>query len=227
MTEPDLNHDGAEPLVFPLGHYMGPFHPQRHEPPRHHIVRVGWDTPKLPDEAHLDIWALAHGLPGRITEVPWTRTAIVQAAEDAGMPDAPGILEHLAELGLIAELAPGPEAARRFAETHRMQTLLIGLGNSPDDPALDAIGLAGLPPVVKVRPRLFQIWQWAHLWPNLWAACEGLAASVTEAPDGAAPAADLDAELAILLDGLRTLIAHNAVYLDVVVAATEGARRAG
>lgn len=43
--------------------YMGPFYPIRNEPPMHHIVRVGWDTPKHPDEEHVDFWTLAHGLP--------------------------------------------------------------------------------------------------------------------------------------------------------------------
>ncbi|MGI8628315.1 MAG: hypothetical protein ACR2J5_17370 [Geodermatophilaceae bacterium] len=163
MSNPDNNGSGntaldnsesqdTSSLVFPVGHYMGPFHPSRNGPAKHHIVRVDWETPKLPDEGHVDIWALAHGLPTR-EDVRWTRRAIIEAADEAGMPDATAILDNLASLGLIAEVTPGTEQAHEFANSYRLQSLLIGLGNSPDDPLLDGIGLMGLAPVVKVRPR--------------------------------------------------------------------------
>lgn len=205
------------PLVFPVGHYMGPFHPSRNGPAKHHIVRVGWETPKLPDESHLDIWGLAHGLQDRMDSVRWTRQAILLAAEEAEMSDAGEIFDHLAELGLIAEVSPGTEQAREFAESYRLQSLLIGLGNSPDDPVLDGIGLVGIPPVVKVRPRIFEIWQWAHLWPNLWAACEGLAYVAGQSPGSSPEASDPEKVLDLVLEAMRTLISHNAAYLDVAV----------
>lgn len=202
-------------LVFPVGHYMGPFHPSEGAPVKHHIIRVGWDTPKLPDESHLDIWALAHGLPSRLDTVPWTRQAIVDAADDAGMPDAAAILDSLAGWGVITEVTPGTAQAREFAESHRLQSLLIGLGNSPDDPVLDGIGLAGIPAMVKVRPRVFEIWQWAHLWPSVWAACEGLA-SVAGQAEGARPEdGDPDVFLDFMLESIRMLVSHSAAYLDV------------
>lgn len=224
-TESDRSdpHDLA-PVVFPIGHYMGPFHPSRNAPARHHIVRVGWETPKLPDEAHVDIWALAHGLPARVDTVRWTRAAIIEAAQDAGMADAEATLDSLADLGLIAEVTPGTEQARTFATSYRLQSLMIGLGNSPQDPVLDGIGFAGLPPVVKVRPRVFEIWQWAHLWPTVWAACEGLAWVAGEAAESSPEAADPEKVLDVVLDAIRTLISRNAAYLDV--AATPGTSRA-
>jgi hypothetical protein len=113
-------------LVFPVGHYMGPFHPSRNGPAKHHIVRVGWETPKLPDEGHVDIWALAHGLPTR-EAVRWTRRAIIEAADEAGMPDATAILDNLAGLGLIAEVTPGPSRPTISPTPNRLQSLLIGL----------------------------------------------------------------------------------------------------
>jgi len=215
----------ASPLVFPVGHYMGPFHPSRNGPAKHHIVRVGWDTPKLPDEAHVDIWALAHGLPTR-EDVRWTRRAIIQAAEEAGMPDAPAILDNLAGLGLIAEVSPKTQQAHEFANSYRLQSLLIGLGNSPDDPLLDGIGLMGLAPMVKVRPRVFEIWQWAHLWPTVWAACEGLAYVAGQAEGSSPDAADPEKVLDLVLEAMRTLISANAAYLDVATA-SGGSRSPG
>ncbi len=210
--------NSGAPLVFPVGHYMGPFHPGRLAPPKHYIVRVGWDTPKLPDEDHLNIWALAHGLPAQIGSVPWDRHAILAAAKEAEMPNADMILKALLDLGVVAEVTPGTDQAIEFAKAYRMQSLLVGLGNVPNDP-LDGIGVPGLPPVVKVRPRVFELWQWGHLWPSLWAACEALAEVAREvaAEDGQSGPADGDPEqvLDFALDSLRTLVAHNAAYLDV------------
>jgi len=215
-AESDRSAGGdTAPLVFPVGHYMGPFHPKVDAPAKHYIVRVGWDTPKLPDEAHLNIWALAHGLPDRTDTTRWTRHAIIEAAAEADMADAAGILDTLVGLGLIAEVTPGTPQAREFAEAHRVQALMIGIGNTPDDPILDGIGFAGIPPVVKVRPRVFEIWQWAHLWPSLWAACEGLAWVAGEAEDADPDDVDPDAVLDSVLEAMRTLISRNAVYLDV------------
>jgi hypothetical protein len=194
---------------------MGPFHPDVGAPARHHIVRVGWSTPKLPDEAHFYIWAQAHGRPTGGDTVRWTRQAIIDQADADKMPNAAAILDTLSGLGLIAEVVPGTAQAREFARSYRLQSLMIGLGNSPEDPVLDGIGLAGMPPVVKVRPRVFHVWQWAHLWPSLWAACEGLAWATEQEPDAQPEETDPEALLDFILEATRTLISHNAVYLDL------------
>lgn len=201
---------------------MGPFFPRHDGPAKHHIVRVGWETPKLPDQEHLDIWALAHGLPARLSSVRWTRRAIIEAADEAEMANAARILDSLADLGLIAEVAPGTEQAREFADSYRLQSLLIGLGNSPDDPALEGIGLVGIEPLVKVRPRVFEIWQWAHLWPTLWAACEGLADVAGKVVGSDPKGADPERVLDFAFEAMRRLIPRNAVYLDVAVSAHGG-----
>lgn len=207
--------EGDAPIVFPVGHYMGPFHPGKDAPAKHHIVRVGWDTPKLPDEDHVDIWALAHGLPARM-DTRWTRRAIIEAADDADMPNAGATLGSLADLGLIAEVSPGTEQAREFADSYRLQSLMIGLGPDPEDPLLDGIGILGMA-ALKVRRRVLEIWQWAHLFPTIWAACEGLAWVAGEV-DGTRPGeTDPDKVLEVMLDAIRTLISRNAVYLDVAI----------
>ncbi len=214
-----MSNESPAPLVFPVGHYMGPFHPTQGAPAKHHIVRIGWNTPKLRDEAHFNIWALAHGMPSRLGTVPWTRQVLIETATEAEVPAAAEILDSLEALGLIVAVAPGSDGAREFAAAYRVRPLLIGLGNTADDQVLDGIGLPGIPPLLKVRPRIFEIWQWAHLWPSIWAACEGFASVAGQAQDAdAEPAAILD----FMLEALRTLIAHNAVYLDVVT--STGAR---
>jgi len=205
------------PIVFPVGHYMGPFHPKQGAPAKHHIVRVGWRTPKLPDQAHYDMWALAHGLPSRLDNAPWSRQVLIETANEAAVPGpAAEILDNLAQLGLIVEVTPGSDQAREFAEAYRVRPLLMGIGNTANDPVLDGIGLAGMPPLVRVRPRVFEIWEWTHLWPSIWSACEGFAAVANQAADAGAEPAEPEALLDFMLDAFRTLIAHSALYLDVV-----------
>lgn len=222
-VDPSQSEDTA-PLVFPVGHYMGPFHPNEGAPAKHHIVRVGWDTPKLPDQAHFDIWALTHGLPSRLGNRRWTRRAIIETSEEADMSGAADILDSLADLGVIVEVTPGSEQARDFATSYRLRSLLIGLGNTAEDPVLDGIGLAGIAPLVKVRPRVFEIWQWGHLWPSVWDACEGLAWVAGQAEEARPEDGDPEALLDFMLGSLGTLISHNAIYLDVVNT-SPGARR--
>jgi len=166
---------------------------------------------------------LAHGLPNRTDTIRWTRRAIIEAADDADMPDAASILDRLAGLGLIVEVTPGTEQAREFAESYRLQSLLIGLGNSPEDPVLDGIGLVGILPVVKVRPRVFEIWQWAHLWPTVWAACEGLAYVASQGENSNPETTDPEQVLDLVFDAMRTLISHNAAYLDLTKTPAGGA----
>ncbi|MDQ3733600.1 MAG: hypothetical protein M3400_06310 [Actinomycetota bacterium] len=207
------------PLVFPVGHYMGPFHPTQGAPAKHHIVRVGWNTPKLPDQAHFDMWALAHGLPSRLGGAPWTRQVLIETATEAEVPGAAEILDNLVRLGLTVEVMPGSDQAQKFAQAYRVRPLLIGLGNTAADPVLDGIGLAGVPPLVRVRPRVFEIWEWTHLWPSIWTACEGFASVANQAADASAEPAEPQALLDFMLDAFRTLIAHSAIYLDVVTTA--------
>lgn len=208
-------------LIFPIGHYLGPFHPSRSAPAQHYIVRVGWDTKKLPDPAHLDIWSLAHGLP-HLIETPWTRTAIVKVAHDAGMSDAEAIIDTLLDLGLLAVVQSATDQAVDFACSYRMQALLVGLGNGPDDPAVDGIGLPGLPPLLTVAPRTFEIWQWGHLWPSIWSACEGLAEVARGTQDSDPATTEPRQVLSSVLGALRTLIAKNAVYLDTTSTVRSG-----
>lgn len=206
----------STPVLFPVGHYLGPFHPAPGAPADYHLVRVGWDSPHLPDETHVDVWGLVHGLPARIGSTAWTREAVCGAAEEAGVADPDQVIDHLIELGVVAEVTPGSPSAVGFARTHRVQSLLVGLGNTPDAGALDAIGVIGLPPVVRVEPEVFEFWQLAQLWPDLWSAAQAFAAV---ARDGGDPQAETNAEAVLdrFFRALRTLIAHNAVFLDVVL----------
>jgi len=204
------NPRNAEPLVFPVGHYMGPFYPGKDAPLKHHIVRVGWDTPKLPDDDHLGVWALAHGLSTRIDTTPWTRRAVEDAAREAGMADPARIYDSLLERGVIVEV----HDALEFAQRYRMQSLMVGLGNTPDDPLQSGIGLPGVTPAVMVPLKTYQLWQWGHLGNSLWLACQLLAEVGREASPESPQESDPEYVLQRAIGALRTLIAHNVAYLD-------------
>jgi len=212
-----------EPLVLPLGHAMGPFHQHRGAPPAYWVVRLGWDSPLLPDQASADMWLLAHGLPGR-TGTPWTRSALCRAAAGAGVPDPDPVLTALVERGLVAEITPGTAAADEFAVTHRVQSLLLGLGELPDSPGLDGIGLLGVPPLARVPLGTYEFWQWGHLWPTLAEAAAGLAEMAAQSPQHAPEEADPAQVLERILRELHGLLAVGAVYLDRSLAVADAER---
>ena len=221
-----MSAPAAEPLVLPLGHPMGPFHQHRDEPASYWVVRLGWDSPLLPDRETAQVWQLAHGVPDQVHATPWTRTALRTAARGAGVADPDAVLDALLDRGLVAELQPGTAAAAEFAATHRVQSLLLGLGEPADGRGGDGIGLLGSPPLARVSPDTYEFWQWAHLWPTLADAAAGLAEMAAAAP-GRPPA---DADPAAVLDRvfrrLHTLLCGHAVYLDRSLAVADAARAA-
>ena len=214
----------VEPLVLPLGHAMGPFHQHRGAPPAYWVVRLGWDSPLLPDRDSAEVWQLAHGVPDQVHGTPWTRTALRTAARAAGVGDPDAVLDQLLARGLVAELLPGTAAADEFAGTHRVQSLLLGLGAPADGRGGDGIGLLGSPPLARVAPPTYEFWQWAHLWPTLADAAEGLAEMAAAAPGRTAAEADPAAVLDRAFRQLHTLLCGHAVYLDRSLAVADAAR---
>jgi hypothetical protein len=213
-----------EPLVFPLGHAMGPFHQHRGAPPSYWVVRLGWDSPLLPDQATADVWALAHGRPDRVGRAPWTRTELRRAAREAGVEDPDAALAALVERGLVAEVEPGTAGAAEFAATHRVQSLLLGLGELPDRSGLDGIGLLGMPALARVPLGTYEFWQWGHLWPTLTEAAAGLAEMAAQFPGHAPEEADPAAVLDRILGELHQLLSVGAVYLDRSLAVADAQR---
>lgn len=200
-------------LIFPVGHYMGPFHPGPGEPVKHHTVRVGWQTPKLHDDDEYGVWAIAHGVVRRLDTTPWTRAVVEDTVRNAGVDEPARIVDALLERGLLAEVTPGTPQAVEFANAYRVQSLMVGLGNTPDEPLLTGIGLPGLPPAVRVEPFSAELWEWGHIFPNLWGVCTMFTEVNAEMEQ---PDADTDPEsvLTRLLNSLHLLIAPNAMYLD-------------
>jgi hypothetical protein len=208
--------------VFPIGHYLGPFHPRRDAPVDYHRVRVGRETVRLFTDDELAAWLLAHGLPGTAADRPWSRQAIEAAAREQGGDDraaaVSGALSELIGEGAMVEVPDGTGAGIGFATAHRFCPLLVGLGADPRQPDQAIIGLTGNP-VVTMDELGFQVWQWAGLYANLWAACQAfvevgdrLSGSFVTSPGRPGSPEEM---LAKVLRRVHRLLAHGAGYLDV------------
>lgn len=207
--------DTGDKLVFPVGHYVGPFYPAEGAQLRHHVIRVGWDNARITNQRDFEIWALCHGIADLAFDSPWTRRTILEAAEQ--LPDdydADAALDRLTEAGVVVEVAPVSPDADEFAREHRLQALLLGLGNKPDNPLLYGIGIPNTPPVVELPVRDFEMWQWGHISDSFWDACELSAEAWRQV--GSTDPVDVDPQK-LLIRNLRTLqilISHGAAYLD-------------
>lgn len=202
-------------MLLPIGHFLGAFHPGPGAPAAYHAVRVGREIVRLPDADHRDVWALAHSDSG-------TRATLLTAASSAGIDDAEPIVDRLLASGVLAEVPPDPAARIGFASAHRLEPLLVGVGGGPGEPS-DGMGVPGLLVAARVPPRVFELWQWAHLWPDLWAACRGLAEVSAGLGQDEPGESDPDRVLAFALEAIGAMIASSVAYLDARRTARPGA----
>lgn len=208
-------HRQAASWVFPLGHYLGPFHPGSDAPVDYYRIQVGEETVRLFSADELAAWLLAHGLPGTGAEAPWTREAMAAAAREPGGADRAaalsGTVAELLEEGVLVEAADGTPEARDFAAGHRLCPLLVGLGADPRQPDQVVLGLTGNP-IVTIDQLGYEVWLWSPAQANLWE----VSRSLTEVGDRLGGTTTLPEEmLARVLRRVHRLLAHGAGYLDV------------
>jgi hypothetical protein len=195
--------------VFPVGHYLGAFHPGPGEPVLYHRVRVGTELVQLDPDSGFPVWGLAHGLPATAQngEV-WTRAALVELARRPGDADLAGTIDDLLAGGALVEVGADGIDPATFARRYRLQPLLTGMGAGPGRPDRFLIGVLGSEPAAIVDMRVFDLWQWASRAGNLWDLNE---LQVVTAPllghdDDGVPG---------LLHRVHTLLANGCGYLDV------------
>jgi hypothetical protein len=174
-------------------------------------VRVGAELHRLPS-GDFSVWAMAHG-PADHVPRPWTVEELADQARTVGLPDAPDRLARLAETGLVALAAPGTESGSALARRVRMVPLVLGLGNSPENPDAYAVGLPGRPLAV-LSAAAYDLFEWATMETSLWRACEGAAATATRVGIDDPLASDPESLLTSLLSDLHRLLTPNAVCLD-------------
>jgi hypothetical protein len=145
---------------------------------------------------------------------PWSRRQIVAHAETAGVRDPARILAGLVADGLVVETLPETEHSVEFAESYRLVPLMLGLGNTTEEPARHGIGFFGRT-ALTVRGPHYSVWEWSHLDGNLWAGCRAYADSAIQAgitdPEQTIP----ERVLTDFLGTLQALLASGAAYLDL------------
>jgi hypothetical protein len=171
-------------------------------------VRLGWADHELTADG-VRLWALAHGLPDRLSEgVRWTREAMLAADTD---PDASGpALDQLLRAGLVRQVDPDTDDVVDFARRYRIQPLMVGLGNTAADPSRWTIGV-GATPVLTVPVAVYHLWKYAHLRPTLWAGCEAVAELSAWHSSAGTSARDLLRDFTTFL---HPLLACSAAFLD-------------
>jgi hypothetical protein len=204
----------AEPLILPIGHYLGAHLPQPGADADIHLVRIGWETHRLEGNDQLAVWALAHGLPtsGSDDEPPWTRSTIEGAARVGGVPNVATTMFDLISRDLLVEVSAGTAEAVAFAQAYRTRSLLVGLGNTAEEPTLYGLGASeSAPPAIKVPLFAYELWTWGHACDSLWHACHVIAAAGDPTdPDRTDPRHVLTR----CLSAIRLLLACGAIYLD-------------
>lgn len=218
----------GDSLLLPLGHYTGAFYPAVDAPLKYHNFRIGMRTAQLPDENRFDVWALLHGPSedDKRAGTVWDRTAAAAAATELKVANFGPIIEELLEVGVAAEVTVGTPGAVEFARTHRLQSLMTGLGHDLKAPGEYGIGLLPVTVAVMVPYFTYAVWQWGHVAPTLWDLCAGLAeVARTDEDEVRSPDWPTDPEevLPRLLGCLHSLLAHNAIYLDTAIGNADAA----
>lgn len=211
MTSPA----NTTPLIFPVGHYLGAHYPHAGADLDCHVIRIGWEIYRIEGNEQFGVWALAHGVPDQSDEpTPWTRAALEGAARATGLPAVAGALDFLFTKDLIIEVTPETPDAVEFAKVCRLRSLLVGLGNTADDPLHYGIGLPGGQPVMRATAFDYELWKWGHACDNIWHVCQVLAQAGRDIAPNDPGQTDPERILTRVLAAIQNLVAHGAAYLD-------------
>ncbi|MGI8647183.1 MAG: hypothetical protein ACR2JX_02995 [Mycobacteriales bacterium] len=194
-------------MVLPVGHVLGPFFTDEHaEIPESVDIRLGEELISIPSGAYA-VWAAAHGEPGVDSGMPRAAT-IAAAAQLVDEPDR--WFDQLTARSLLVELPDTPQARQRFARSHRVLPLALGLGNSAEHPDRFIVGMVGAP-AVTLPASAFLAWMFGHRYPSLWQTCENVV-NTTQLMIGAE--VDPAAVLADVITLLSPLLVHGCACLD-------------
>jgi hypothetical protein len=197
-------------LIFPIGQRFGAQHSSGDHA---ELVRISTEVVRLPADT-FRVWELAHGHPDSVLEHDWTITQLTEVASQDGVTDPASAITNLVDRQVAAVVGRALDDRIAFGRRHLFVPTMVGLGNSSDDPGSFGIGLP-VGPVVKVNALLFDLYEWAHLDPDLWTACQNAAAvnRKLEVPD--AVATNADQMLAALVDQFHAaFLVSGAGYVD-------------
>jgi hypothetical protein len=207
-----VTHD-SRGAVLPIGHYVGTSY-RIGEPLTPRQVCRGGTVHDLTDD-EFAVWVGAHGGVEAIRDgVAWQRPAVEEHAQAAGLSNAPALVDQLLGTGLLVEVAPGSDEATSFAESHRLVPVMLGLGNSADQPDMFGIGFFHQP-VLQVSHAIYDLWQWSAMDDTLWATCQNAADVARRAGATDPDYVDPGRLLTGFLGSIHALLLANAAYLDV------------
>jgi hypothetical protein len=210
---PTADRSRDEPLIFPIGHYTGVLYRSVDPPAYHHTVMLGARVVQLSDP-QFSVWLLARGPQASARGVAWTRSHVLVEATAAGVADPARVLAGLVAEGLLVETIPDTEHSVEFAESYRLVPLMLGLGNTAEEPWQQGIGFFGRP-ALTVRSVHYSLWEWSHVDGDLWTGCHAHAdtairAGITD-PEQTVP----ERVLTDFLGALHPLLASGAACLDL------------
>lgn len=205
----------SEPLIFPVGHYLGRVYLSQGADLDHHRIRLGHRMERLPDDNDFGVWALLHGLgPEGDSSIRWTRSAVEFLLDGTDLTGANYIIEQLLHRELAVQVSQDSEDVIAFARNHRLRPMLYGTGNTPGELGAFGIGLPGNDPVLKLTLPEFELWQWSPHTNSLWDTMNLLSRAWLSVglddPRYTDPATRMTRDL----QALHLIISHGAGYLD-------------
>lgn len=207
-TMPERAETATVPLIFPIGHQVGARY-QAGQLVAAQQVRCGGRFHDL-TEQQAEVWRLAHGVPEEIDrQVPWQRSAVEERLPGAGM-----VIDDLMSSGLLVEATPGTAQAEEFAKAHRLVPLMLGLGNSANDPDTFGIGFLSQP-ALQVSHPIYDVWQWSTMDDSLWNTCENATDVARRAGSTDPEATETNRLLTGIVGSLHALLSSSAAYLDL------------
>ncbi|MEU4448432.1 tetratricopeptide repeat protein [Actinosynnema sp. NPDC050801] len=207
-------------VVLPVGHFAGPLYTSPDAAaPESFEVRFRHGIFSL-SAAEYAVWAVSHGDPSLLgdpaDQVPNTREVVEYAARMAGVTEPEPVFDSLVEDGLLVHTELTGEPAREFARRHRVVPLVLGLGNSPQNPVLFQIGMPDAPRAT-VAYDIYHLWLFTHRAPNLWDALVNMGKEAEQSnaeSDGVELVSDPDVLLETALGALRVLVSTSCAYVD-------------
>lgn len=194
-----------EPLIFPVGHDLGPFFPRADEPFQYYEVCVGRQVYGIPTNEDYAVWMRAHG---PVDRSPFTYTGYRNNLVADGITDAGPRARRLSDSRLLWQVPATGDRAVEFARSYRLMPLMTAIGNVGPDipPGKYALGRPTI--VFHYADELeYWLWLWAGHFDSLWHACCAL--SNTDLGDS-----DPVECLVAALPAAQSLINHSLAFLD-------------
>jgi hypothetical protein len=205
-------HEAPGALLLPIGHYVGSsYRAGRANAPRQ--VRRAATCHELSDE-QFAVWVAAHGTASAVNSTVGGRVAVEEHLRETGLDNVDELVAQLTDMHLLVEVEPGGGQAIEFAKSHRLVPLMLGLGNSVQQPDMFGIGFLHQP-VLQVSHAIYDLWQWCAMDDALWATCQNAADVARRAGFTDPGLVDPEALLTGLLGSLHALLISSAAYLDM------------